>query len=398
MRDIYRHLYDYCSEQPVINTHSHYLPDAQQRNDLDWLLENAYASWSGIDHRAARGEYLRRLRANSYYHWLEAGLRALSGLDEPLTEANWAAFSDRIATRYPDARAMLQALRSECRYERIVLDAYWKPGDDGGHPELFAPTYRINMYLFGWIEGPTDHNGNSPYPVNGWPMCSDLDEYLQRMDTAIEAAVAAGCSSLKCAAAYDRTLDFDNPDIVAGRRAYGDPNASKADIKAMQDCVFDRACAAAARLGVPMQVHTGLGRARRTNALQLLETIERHPDTTFSLMHGGYPWTDDLLCLTHNCHNVVADICWLPLLSTRRCETFLEDWIDVGDLDRITWGCDTWHCFESYGALLAARQAIAGALTHMIELGRMDVEYAETFIRHILRENARRLYRNIERA
>ena len=395
MRHTYQRFYDFCAEQTVVNTHSHYLPDEQQSSDLDWLLENAYVSWRGIGAREDRETYLRRLRGNNYYHWLERGLRGLTGFDQPLTTANWDAFSEEIRGQFPDAASMLRAMKDACRYRSVVLDAYWSPGSDDGHPELFDPAYRVNMYLFGWDAGRRDHNGNDPFAVNGWSPPATLEAYLKRMDDEIERNVRSGCSCLKLAAAYDRGLDFGCPTDDEARAAYGNPNAAPAQVKAFQDRVFHRVCDAAARLDVPLQLHTGLGLARRSNALQLLDAIERHPDTTFSLMHGGYPWCDDLIALTHNCKNVVMDLVWLPLLSVHRCENYLAEWIDVGDMDRITWGCDTWHCFESYGALLAVRHVLASVFSRFVDEGRMDVEYAECYIRHILCDNALTIYRSI---
>lgn len=385
-------LYDFCAAQEVVNTHSHYLPDEQQAAGLDWLLDHAYVSWCGVDHRSNRAEYLRRLRGNSYFYWLEQGIRRLCSLDAPLTGDTWDAYEAALAARLPDADASLRVLREDCRYRAVVLDAFWNPGDDGGHPDLFTPTYRVNLFFFGWDERARDHNGNSPYAAYGWEQPATLEAYLDQMEAEIRRKVSGGCTALKCAAAYERGLDFAPPAWEAARRAYGAPNASPADIRAFQDAVFDRVCRAAAALSVPLQIHTGLGQGRRTNALRLLDAVEAHPETTFSLMHGGFPWTDDLLALTHNCPNVVLDLCWMPLLSDTRCERFLREWIEVGDMDRITWGCDTWHCVESCGAHLAIQRVLARVFAELVDQGRMDLAYAEDYIRHILFENARRLY------
>lgn len=392
MTTIKESLRDFCAHQRIINTHCHHLPQPQQEASLAWVLKNAYVSWKGISYDENRDAYIRRLSGTSYYYWLAKGLSACCGIFELLNEHNSAHYDARIAEILSNPAADLKLMRDACGYDRVILDAYWNPGGDNGCPALFAPAYRINMFLFGYHQAARDHNGNNPYQCRAFEMPDSIEEYVARMKKEIEARKRSGCVALKCAAAYDRGLDFGPADLTAARTAYGKETASACEIKAFQDFIFDQLCGISAKLHLPMQIHTGLGLDARTNAAQLLNMVCRHPDTTFSLMHGSYPWTDDLLMLVHNHQNIVVDLCWLPLLSPAVCERFLGELIDVCDMDRITWGCDTWHSFESYGAVLAVREVLSASFAKLVQQGRISESYARLYLSHILHDNAAVLY------
>ena len=56
------------------------------------------------------------------------------------------------------------------------------------------------------------------------------------------------------------------------------------------------------------------------------------------------------------------------------------------------WGCDTWTSEESYGARLATEQAFGKALTHLINDGAFDVEYAKYVAKRVLYENPKEIF------
>ena len=121
--------------------------------------------------------------------------------------------------------------------------------------------------------------------------------------------IMAGAAVLKGALAYDRTLDFGLASRKQAERAFqADPEPG--DVKAFQDYIFDWICTVAAELNIPIQIHTGLAGMKGSNAMQLHPMISRHPKTKFLLMHGGYPWLDDVLGLAHTYPNVWVDLSW----------------------------------------------------------------------------------------
>ena len=142
-----------------------------------------------------------------------------------------------------------------------------------------------------------------------------------------------------------------------------------------------------------MQVHTGMGQGRRTNALWLQEVIQNNPQTRFVLLHGSYPWTEDITALVRLYSNVYADLCWLPLGSTRAGMFLLHELIENATSDKVMWGCDTWTAEESYGALLSLRFTLCSVLAEKVSEGYLKTEDARQIIDNILYRNAADFFR-----
>ncbi len=151
--------------------------------------------------------------------------------------------------------------------------------------------------------------------------------------------------------------------------------------------------ACAAECNLPIQMHTGLGQLRGTQAIGLCDLIEQNPDVQFDLFHASFPWTDDVLALAHKFLNVSIDLCWLPILSTSRATSFIKEALEVTDARRLVWGCDTWTSEESLGALMAARHCLADALTDLVLDQRFDLAYGVWLGERILQHNAKDLFR-----
>lgn len=390
----YEELLEFCKNQKITNTHNHHLPDKQHEGiGLKDLLDNSYTSWCGVplaDTEASRKDYIRLLGSNTYFYWLEKALQELCGISQRLDENTWDVFDSTIKKRFENNRYHLDVLNS--LYEKVILDAYWNPGSNEGHPDIFAPTYRINMFLFGYSKAVCDHNGNNPFRICSWDDIPSFDDYIEAIEQQIIMKKSQGCVALKSAVAYDRGLDFHEVQKQDAQKAYMNPKATKQEIKDFQDYVFFEICRMAAKHHMPMQVHTGLGIMVKSNAMQLQEVITKNPKTQFILFHGSYPWLQDVLGLIHVYKNVYADLCWLPLISTTACEDFLQQLIEVGNMDKVMWGCDTWTSIESYGAVLAIRKVLSKVFSSYVDEGYVSLRLAKEYITHILSQNARKLY------
>jgi predicted TIM-barrel fold metal-dependent hydrolase len=390
-------LAEFIRGQIVINTHCHHLEGREFVGfDLDRLIEKSYVSWAQVPVGKSAGErasFLEKVRSKSYFVWLEKSLRELYGFDEPVTPGNWERHSGCLTSAHRDENHHLSLLKERCGYGRIILDCYWNPGSDHGHPELFAPNYRINMFLYGYDRDARDHNGNNPLVLYDRSV-SDLDEYAALVREMVTRRKKEGCVALKSALAYDRSIRFDEVPKEKAREVFrrkpGGPTDS--DIRNFQDWVFHEICAAAREEGLPFQCHTGLGALRETNALQLRNVIAKFPEVKFVLFHGGYPWIDDLLALVHNHPNVYADLCWLPIISPSAAARALHELVEVGTSDRVMWGCDTWTSEESYGALLAFRHVLARVLSEKVEDGYFSLDDAKAVAVRVARANAAELF------
>lgn len=398
----YARLQERMKITPVINTHCHHRQgEFLEDMGLAKVFQNAYIDWIrplSNDTDIERRSFLNSIQHNSYYVWLARAIQEIYPLGDPISSSNWDEYSRAMALRHASPSTHFEMLRDLCGYEKTILDAYWNPGSDNRHPELFAPTFRINSFLFGYAPDATDHNGNNCYSLYPETLQFDgsLTEFIAGMRKIISQKLENGTVALKCAAAYERGLDFEPVSAAEASLVFSQKHPSPNAIKAFQDYVFHEICEIAAEMDVPFQCHTGLGLLTKSSAIWMRDAIVGHPKTKFVLFHGNYPWLDDLLGLVHyTSQNIWADLCWLPIISPSACESLLHGLIEVGRTDQICWGCDTWTAEESYGALLAARHVIAKVLSTRIAEGYMNISQAEQLADQIFYSNAKKLYTRI---
>jgi hypothetical protein len=391
-------LEEYLSACPVTNTHSHHLRDDEfQDVSLFKLVSRSYVNWImdafSEDGPEARAHFLVKHRCNSYATWLIRAIEALHPVGRPLSLDTWDAYDAAIREAYGDPQHHLRILAQRCGYHAVILDKYDDPGADNGHPELFKPTLRCDPFFSGYDPALRSHDGVSAYDTIAYTPGMTLAEYVARLrERIVQARQVQGIIALKIGMAYERPLDFCNRDARRAERAFLNPAATAPEICDFQDYIMYTLAGFAAELDLPIQIHTGLGQLKGTNAMGLCELIEQNPGVRFDLFHGSYPWTDDILALAHNFNRVYVDLCWLPIISTSRAVAFVKEALEVTDAGRILWGCDTWTSEESYGALLAGRYCIAKALAEMVAEGRFDLAYAKSLGENILDRNARQLF------
>lgn len=395
MSKTYKTLYDIIEGQQIINTHSHHLTDDKFVGlTLYDVLNMSYISWISPlfeNNEAGRTTFFERMTCNTYFIWLAKSLGILYGNGEALSNSNWSLIDENLRRANTDKDHHMKILTEKCNYKTIILDKYDNPGSDNGHPDMNRPAYRCDMFLHADNAEGKDQNNNNPFEAIDYKPDS-LKEYIKYVREAVIFKKRKGCAALKIAIAYERELDFENINVEKAEKAYLSPGASKNEIKNLQDYIMFKLCGIAGELKMPLQIHTGLGNLKKTNAMYLRDMIELNPETKFVLFHCSYPWFDDVLALTHNYRNVYPDLCWVPLISTSACERFLSEALEVGDSMRFCWGCDTWTSEESFGAMLAVRQVIAGTLARKIDNGMMDTEYAAMLMKRILFDNAKELY------
>ncbi|HZJ58583.1 MAG TPA: amidohydrolase family protein [Clostridia bacterium] len=378
--------------EPIINSHSHHLQDVDHRGlNLQNVLRSSYVNWchKPVPDGNSKDEtalWLNSVRNRSYFIWIEKAMMDLYGIDEHLDADTWYIFDGAIRKAHSGGAWHLSILRDQCNYRAIFLDTFWKPGDDNNHPDLFKPAYRVNSLFYGYNRTARDHNENN-FQLLEDRSITDIDEYIKLIGDVIHRKREAGCTVIKCALAYDRSLGFGDGTKENAQRAMNE-NPDEDDIRAFQNYVFDRICEIAAELSMPVQIHTGLGLMAGSNAMQLQPLISRNPNTIFWLMHGSYPWTSDIAGLAHVYPNVWADLCWLPLISPTAAHRLMHELIDVCNADRVVWGCDTWTGEESYGARLAFLEILSQVLCERVDMGRMREGDAQRYARAVMYDNA----------
>ena len=210
----YQELMNYMKEIKPISTHSHHLPDSVFIEDftLQVLLENSYCAWCNVqlgDTFESRAHYFDQIKNRNFFKVMERALQDIYAIDAPLRADTYDVFDDAVRRSHgADSRFHLKILTDVAGFDRMILDAYFKPGDDSGHPEMFSPTFRVDSFFVGYDPDIRDSDGNNCVALYG-DRFGDFDTFLSSMREIITTKHRKGAVALKHAKAYDRGLDVD---------------------------------------------------------------------------------------------------------------------------------------------------------------------------------------------
>jgi len=188
-------------------------------------------------------------------------------------------------------------------------------------------------------------------------------EILAAVEQAMRDAPAAGYFGFKTIIAYRTGLAVEpEADLAAADLSL--KATAKLDVrrrgKALRDLVLRRALGWAAELQLPVQIHTGYGdseiRLGEANPL-LLEELLRTPEglaATIILIHGSYPWHEELAFLTLAKPNVHAELSEFNLHTVATVTDRLERVLELAPAARVLCGTDGHGAPETYwlGAIL----------------------------------------------
>jgi uncharacterized protein len=242
-----------------------------------------------------------------------------------------------------------------------------------------------------------------------------LDEYVGKVITpTLEAQKKAGAPAIKFEAAYLRPLNFghapgaqERAEIqrIYGRYAKGDL-ASRAEVLQVQNFLFRTIAREAGRLGMAVHIHTGQGCGNYFDLAgsrpTQLESVLDDPSlrkTNFVLLHGGAgPYTHEVAALLAK-PNVYTDFSEQDaLLPARPLSAVIREWLEWYP-EKVLYGTDLapgppeqdWDVI-GYSTNRTARQALAIALTGMMNDKEITRAQALNLARMVLRENAIKLY------
>ncbi len=401
----------------IINTHAHLGIEAPAASEmtLRGLFNASYVGWQNrleSETEPALTAYFERNSGMRAFHMLVRALEALHGDGEALSPQTWHAFDKRLRAAYARGSSyQTGVLRDICGYERIVQDDYFDIGSGDIFGEEYDFALRCDMFFCGYSKAAllsAEARPNAFFedvPDNLADYSKKLRDFVWPSVEVPNCAIYHGrpkaaptglrfnqrlsntrLRALKVCMAYFRGLDF-SPAPVNPEKVYREANA--AHTKAFQDFVMNELCALAAEFDLPLQIHAGLGQGVRTSPNELLPLIKAHPETRFIILHGGFPYRDDLLNVLYLCPNTILDMSWVPLLSMQKALETLIAAIELIGAERVVWGCDANTVEESYGALLAANEMIDAVEARFASWGGDMPDIKEK----ILYENAKRVFR-----
>jgi hypothetical protein len=243
--------------------------------------------------------------------------------------------------------------------------------------------------------------------VSGLP--ADLAAYESLVRQTLTDNQKNGGVAMKFEAAYFRSLYFRDPTREKAEAIYtkyhGGGVPSEDEYRTFQDYVFRVLIDQAGKINLPVHFHSAVGigdyfSLRNGNPLNLENVLRdpRYAKVNFVLIHGGYPYTLDMIWLTA-AKNVYTDSSLMGYyVYPSELKNILKQWISLFP-ERMMFGSDAFPFGDAVGAeetfWLAARSArtgIAAALAELVSEGAFSEEKALELARMYLHDNAVKLY------
>ena len=242
------------------------------------------------------------------------------------------------------------------------------------------------------------------------PQPGTLQEYLEFVTRSLEDSKRRGGVAVKFEASYFRSLSFGDPDVSIVepiyRKYYSGGVPSAEAYTQFQDFIFRHVIRTAASLKLPVHIHTSAGggdyfNLRGVDVLNLENVVRdpKHQQTTFVLIHGGYPYDREAMLLA-SMKNVYLDSSATELmLYPTEFKNVLRRWLEVYP-EKLTFGTDAFPYNETLGVeevywmgVHTTRTALAAALAEMIAAREITEPQAMTMAHGYLHDNAAALYR-----
>jgi len=443
-----REVEDAVRDAGVVDAHHHMITPAQRKKRaaglIDWMRESYLASdlaaagldWPSIadanDEVAWRAiaDVLPRTRFTSYYRVVDVALREIFAVQGPLWEADWRDLDGKIRAVSCDESCGDRILRETAGLTHGVLDrqatgttniflreghADWyafilrtRPGIDDDKvlssitkrdhlPPIWTPSVKIDAMLWGYLpESHAELESLYHVPV---PDIATLDDYLAWVEDCFAKMKDEGAVALKCAFAGVRRIDYRLVSRKTADAVFATPveKWTRKDAIAFEDFMIGHLADRAAEHGLPFQFHTGTPFsgpvADRDDCCDLMTDLVRaHPDTTFVLMHGSFPFTRQLADLAKRFSNVVVGLSWLPMLSQAAAASAVAEFVTTVPHEKIVWGGDCVFVEETLGAFRVGVESVAAGLAQLIDSGWLTRDDALQIAQRIMGANARETF------
>jgi len=283
--------------------------------------------------------------------------------------------------------------------------------------KLGIETALVNWYQLGlghapprfyWV--PFADNFLNPFPSDKKPAAT-LVEYTKTVVTpGMESFKQEGAIAIKFVrTAYRRPLNFEKVSSAEAASVYekllGEKEVSISEQRKLEDYLFRYITQEAGRLDLIVHIHTGIGADPYFNISgsnpMLLESVFNDPDqrnTKFVLIHGGWPFEKEAGAMLVK-PNVYADFSAQTFLrSTHALSKKIRAWLEWYP-EKVLFGTDAypesplidWE-ERAWLSTKTARNALAIALTEMLNDGQISRNRAFELAEMVLRTNAIRLY------
>src|ERR1700730_15227693 len=219
-----------------------------------------------------------------------------------------------------------------------------------------------------------------------------------------------GGVAMKFEAAYFRSLYFTDPprekaEAIFNKYHSGGGVPSEDEYRTFQDYIFRVLIEQAGKLHLPVHFHSAVGIGdyfglRNGNPLNLENVLRdpRYKSVTFVLIHGGYPYTVEMIWLTA-AKNVYTDSSLMGYyVYPSELKNILKQWISLYP-EKIMFGSDAFPFNDAVAAeetfwlaVRSARTAVAEALAELVAENAITESKALELAHMYLHGNAAKIY------
>ena len=378
---------------PVVDSHCHpFLPEKETRPF------EAYLTLSDIPQRK------EDLISTMLYHLLigELGQVMRLRVDEKI-------IAERQRRIKSDPSGYIQMLFDDAGLETLLVDSGYPFKEFVGYEidlEDFSEMigrevreiFRLEVAIYGLLKGLV------PY-----------DQAVEDFRSQIGEAVSGGCIALKSVIAYRTGLAVRRWEDDTAKRSWGEMVSMVRDSKKPSAVLYERnvrnksvydsflmvGLEEAKRLGVPFQIHTGMGDSpsmdlRIANPSLLYDLLQNSVarEVSIVLTHGGYPYLEEAAFLANAYPNVYIDLSeTIPIVSVGLRSRLLS-LFEMTPTTKIMYGSDGFNIPELYWfSAVYTKRTLASALGELVQHEGFDENEAIGIGKSFLAGNARRLYR-----
>ncbi|HVC21907.1 MAG TPA: amidohydrolase family protein [Candidatus Dormibacteraeota bacterium] len=329
----------------MIDSHGHPITGAGEALDLSGITLEIVADQSARELRAKSAptrlsQELMAVRLSAYFGCAVEEL----GVARAQVSSDWSGY--------------VSGLFSDAKIEGVVLDPGTYEEDPSATAEAMTKVANCQVRSIMRLDPLLDR------------MIADggtASEIVSAAEVAVRQAPERGYVGLKTILAYRTGLNV-SPEATL-KEADSSLRSTK-DLptrrrgKALRDLICRRTLGWAAELNMPIQFHTGFGdselRLSEANPLALEELLLTSEGTaaTVVLIHGSYPWHEELAYLALVRPNVHAEISLFNLFAPATIASRLERVLELAPSSKVLCGTDGHGSPESYWfAAQALRQA-----------------------------------------
>ena len=316
---------------------------------------------------------------------------------------DWQALDERVLQKYADGPFQwFDELCRKVKVEKVVKinnsPGYYdtwlptlSPEDRLIEQRLFVCTLNIDLFMRTRpnLGEKTDETFNRLAQRYGCSLDS-FEDYLELVSRCFDWFAQTPAVAFKTGMTGYR--HFDDPPVPVSRG----PELFKAkfegtDKRDWHSLMFGVVAQQAGRVGLPLGIHNGFD-APGHNCIDLEPVIAENPDTTFIIIHDNYPHYRDAATLAQRCANVDIDLTWVAVRDFPGAVDAYEHLLANVAADRLTVGGDAHYPDTFYGMWVVHLEAIAAALSRLIQRDDWTQDKALDRARRLLYDNALRLY------